>query len=115
MERYELERLALADFAKAQGNLFNVDWVYGYVGDDSHDVRCDPPAVVRIDPTGQDSILHWCDEWLDPYWDVTILDSVGQPLENGTLAGLRSTWIHGPSYNLKTGERDAAGLTEVIL
>jgi hypothetical protein len=63
----------------------------------------DPPVRVRVLPTDRASLLHENDGYIDPYWNVEVLDPVyvGERL----LKGLRSTWIYGKSV-LVMGKRD---------
>lgn len=97
--REQLEQRALAAFREYEGRLVEVGYLCGYnQHDDSEDVACDPPIIVRIDRTNEQSVLHWNDEWLDPYWDVTVV--------RGDARGLRSCWIDGPSVNAITGETE---------
>jgi len=90
-----LEREALEFYRAHRGRLLEVTWVSGYNDrDDSEDLMTDP-IIVRVDRTNEHDILHWSDEWLDPYWDVTLV--------RGDVRGLRSLWIDGPSVNALTG------------
>lgn len=93
-ERADLEARAQADFLEAVGTVIEVSWVYGYNDrDDSVEVRCTPPAKVRVLPTPDEDLQHWVDGHLDPYWNV-------EPAEpDERLDGLRSLWTFGPSYN----------------
>ena len=88
-DRAPLEEVALTEYNEQLGKLLEVNYICGYTGNDSGDWMCDPPIIVRLDATDRSSILHWNDEWLDPYWDVTLI--------SGTLPveGIRSLWIDG--------------------
>jgi hypothetical protein len=107
------EELALAEYREHAGKLLEVDYLCGYdEHDDSVDAEC--RAIVRVDQNQQphSGILHWNDEWLDQYWDVTVIRMLQPPTcgvsINGEKRGVRlnSTWIYGPSHNVLTGERD---------
>ena len=101
MSRYKvdpsLEARALADYARHLGKVVEVGFVSGYHGDDSVEIL--GPFLVKVTKTSQGDILHWNDEWLDPYWNVT---PVGKYPE---LNGVRSFWANGPSYST-SGEVD---------
>lgn len=94
----EAETKALERYRSLVGKVVEIEWVQGYIGDDSGDFKCDPPAKVKIVETDKDSILHWNDEWLDPYYDVELVEP------HPKLAEARSLWIYGESYNLISGE-----------
>ncbi len=107
MNREQLEEKALADYRSHRGVVILASHLYGYNElDDSVELHLDPPMRCRVDRTPDDSILHWIDEWLDPYWYVTPLDK-----KDPILLGLRSFWTDGPSYNLHTGETDPPSWT----
>ena len=79
-----------ADFAAVLGRVIEVPWVYGYRGNDSIDLMCDPPARVRVLPTPEEDLDHQVDGWYDPYWNVAVLEPAD--------CDLRSCWVFGPSY-----------------
>lgn len=95
--RERLEDQALEDYERARGRIVEVPYLSGYSGDMSVDVR--GPFLVWVDKTTENEILHWNDEWLDPYWNVRPV----QPYEE--LKGLRSLWAFGKSYSLE-GKQD---------
>lgn len=97
-----LEALAQKDFDQHVGHVVLAYWIYGYSNDtdDAQDLRFDPPIHVLVTDAAPDEIRHWNDNHLDPLWNVTPLD------EHPNLKGLRSTWIHGISYDAKTGHRE---------
>jgi hypothetical protein len=93
----EAERRAIDDYKAVLGTIIEVADITGYnERDDSIDVY--GPFKVRVDTTDEPSVLHWNDEHLDPYWDVT---PVGEYAE---LAGMRSFWVHGHSYLAEEGK-----------
>lgn len=105
----ELEATALKEFADAQGKYFLVSSLCGYVGNDSVDLTCDPPILVKLTASSRkDDILHWNGDWLDPYWNVELITP-----RPAYLKEVRSTWIDGPSHNVHTRERDWPGITPV--
>ena len=107
VEPAALEALALAEHAAAVGRYFKVTWITGYRGDDQIDQYLDEPLLVRVTKTNEDSILHWNDEWLDPYWDVEIIGALPEDLKGG-----QSWWIDGPCHNRITGETETSSHRE---
>lgn len=103
--RANYEQLAMADYDYARGRFYRVRALTGYRGNDSHDIDCD--AVVYIDNTAEEAVLHSVDEWIDPYWDVTVVDGMPDP-------PLRSCWINGKSWNVKTGAVEEGDCVEEI-
>jgi len=104
----ELEARAISAFYATKGRVFRADFITGYNdNDDSVDIYPDPPALVRVIETARDSILRWQDDWLDPYWDVELVEPHPQ------LEGIRSLCVDGPSYNVKDGRVTPTRLVEV--
>jgi hypothetical protein len=99
------EARAIAECEAQQGLVILTSHLVGLVGDTDRqaDFRFDPPLPVRVLPVRfPDQLIRWNGEWLDPLWNVEVvqLDHPGLPPE-----GLRSCWVYGPSYNFRTGER----------
>lgn len=90
------EARAREDFTRHLGRELLVPVVYGYAGDDS--VECFPAQAqalrVRVTDTDDRDLTHWNDDYLDPYWNVDVLS------QDPSVDGVRSFWIHGPSYCL---------------
>jgi len=85
----EASFLARLDYALHLGTEFEVGYVSGFFNDvDTGDFE--GPWRVHLDHTADGDLMHRNDEYLDPYWDVTVLE----PLD------ARSTWCHGPSYRV---------------
>ena len=103
INRAQAERFAQDDYQTALGTVIEAPCVYGYREEDSVDIQCDPPARVRVIATPPDDLAHWCDDWLDPYWNVELAEP------DSRLDGVRSLWVFAPSYNVKTGERYTGG------
>ena len=94
----KFDAIALEEYRQSIGKLFRCGYLCGYNGHDSDDVACD--VIVRVAYTDLQSIIHWNNEWLDPYWDVELVHVIsGKPPEG-------SYWIDGPSHNMLTGTRD---------
>ncbi len=93
----DAERLARQAHAGAVGTIIRVGYVMGYQDDGSHEFYA--PAgetiAVRVMPTDDQSLTHWNDEFLDPYWDVELVDR-----PEFIPAGADNFWIDGPSFRL---------------
>jgi hypothetical protein len=87
-----MEADAIREFESVKGRIILVPMLCGYIGNDSVEIHCAPPAEVRVLPTHRSAILHWNDEHLDPYWDVQLV----KPLR--ALADLRSIWFDATTY-----------------
>lgn len=85
------------------GRLFRVDYLCGYLDNDSCDRECD--AIVKIMPTSEADRNHVNGDWVDPYWDVKLIAG------DEKSRTLRSIWIDGPSVNIYTGELQWEGVT----
>jgi hypothetical protein len=79
------------------GQVVLVNCIGGYgPDDDSHEIFLSPPAKVLIEKTNPVALFRWQDDWLDPYYDVTLAEPHPQ------LEGMRSFWICGTSINGNT-------------
>jgi len=87
-----------ADFRAVVGKTFLAATVYGYRGDNGVGIQCDPPCVVRVVDTDEDSLRRWDNGWCDPYWNVELL----APHE--ALTEVCSLRVRGTSYNVETQE-----------
>lgn len=95
MERYELEQLAIEDYQAALGTVITVSTISGYNDKDDCLAVDGIPFEVRVCATPESDIRHWCDEFLDPYWNV-------EPVkEYPELANMRSFWTYGKTYLLE--------------
>ena len=86
------EKLVHEEYGRLAGKVLRVRCVHGYIKetDDSDDFYGD--FLVHVDSTDNDSLEHWNDGCLDPYYDVSVL--------SGPRTDIRSTWIDGTSYSL---------------
>ena len=96
MTEEELEKWAFEDYAEVLGKPILVSELTGYVGDNNVDFNLDPPAKVRVVSTSADSIRHWNDDWLDPYWELELLE----PHPQLARFSARSLYMFGDSYSL---------------
>ena len=85
---------AIADYKRALGKTFAVSEVDGYEDSDSTTVQGD--IVVKVLKTSEDDVCHGDDEYIDPYWNVEVLSGPPRAL------ALRSTWVYGPTYKVKS-------------
>ena len=104
----EAEAVIRDEFAQVMGRVILVKDLEGYVGDaESQSLTLTTPVAVRV--TGpskpQDGLYHYVDEWLDPYWDIKVLEPHPEIPE-----GFRSSYMYGHSINTDNGERAMADL-----
>lgn len=92
--RAEIEAWAFGDYEEVLGKTIFVTFVTGYVGNDTVDFSLKKPAKVKVVKTSRESILHWNGEWLDPYWELELVEPHPE-LKEG-----RSFWMFGDSYSL---------------
>lgn len=101
-----LEALAMEDYEKVRGKKVRVNHLLGYTNRDfSEEIYGD--FLVRVDETPRQDVLRWMADWLDPIYNVTVLEANGLPLE-GT-GPLRSCWIDGRSYRRGLGHETQPG------
>lgn len=116
MTKEEAEQKVLEDYRAVSGKVILVRDLTAFIGDtcDQRDFCFDPPIAVRvekrmdIDPRSS-GLLRWADkDWIDPYWDIEIVDTdrIDIPPE-----GLRGCYMFGTSYNIKTGECESTDWT----
>src|SRR3972149_2024944 len=91
-----------ADYGRIKGRPILVSELTGYRDDHSIDFGLEPPALVMVAHTSDGDLSHQVDQWLDPYWNLTLLEPHPQ------LKGVESLWMFGTSYNLETGEAQHA-------
>jgi len=102
----EIAQQVIEDYKAVAGKVVLLSEVQCYDDSESlvEDVVLDPPVVARIDqyPTTDNSdLLHWNDEWLDPYLDVSILEP------HPALANLRPSWTFGTCRSTKGEVQEA--------
>jgi len=106
----EATELARADYAKALGTIIEVGELYGYVGDDSAEWWFDPPIRVLVTKTDDDTVTRTCDEFVDPIYEVELIEPLLKPEHRRDGAGetrkalppdARSFWVYGKSYEFE--------------
>ena len=102
----QAEALIVAEFAKVSGRVIYVDDLTGYINDsDQIDLRLKIPVAVRVTgPKDEGGLFHYVGEWLDPYWDIEIVDANHPEIPEG----FRSSYMYGHSVNTETGVRSMA-------
>jgi hypothetical protein len=102
---------ARADYASAVGTIIEVPTLYGYSGEDSCEWHFDEPIRVLVLPTSEGDITRMQDNFIDPYWNVEVVESILKPeaqrfIWNGEPrplpADARSFWVDGLSYEFNT-------------
>lgn len=95
--RLVLEELAWNEYLRLAGKVVLVTTLYGNDEGRSYEMRFDAPIRVRISPsTHPEDIERWTDsEYLDPAWDVTLVDT-----HVSEAAALTWPWIYGTSRSL---------------
>lgn len=99
MNLQEAIAAARADYAKAVGTIIEVPYLMGYLDDGSHEWY--GPVWVRILQTDDASVTHINDDFVDPYWDVELVEPALKPecrRDSHIPADARSFWIDGPSH-----------------
>ena len=94
----QADRTALALFDEVRGRIALVTHLMGYIGDDSRDfytTEDNPFRVLIREDTREDDVLHQVDEFIDPYWDVELLNKHPE-----VPSDARSFWVFGPSIKI---------------
>lgn len=101
----EAETLADSDHASVVGRRLKVKSVYAYWDAGEGDITAPEGRhfLVRITKTERSAIHHWNDDFIDPYWDVVILE--GHDL---LPVGSRNPWIDGRSWEVAKPEKARA-------
>src|SRR5271166_1465787 len=93
---------ARQDYAAHLGKLLRVEVIFGYRADDnSHEIHLRTPALVRVTETPDSDVARICDDCVDPYWNVEVVEP-GPDVPSD----LRSAWLCPWSYRLADGERE---------
>ncbi len=93
MTRADACAKARADFEAALGTILRPDFVGGFEGEDSTDASPNGTAALRVVATPQEDLEHTVDDWLDPYWNLELVED-----PEHLLTRMRSLWTYGPSY-----------------
>ncbi len=87
---------ARADYQNVLGTILRPDWLAGYEEHDSVDYHVKGQVAVRIVATKDEDVLHFVDDYLDPYWNIEIVNDPAGLTANG-----RNFWIFGTSYRVE--------------
>lgn len=98
----KLEQMALDRYQELLGKVVEVRWVQGYIDDHSDDFECNPPAKVKIVETTRTDILHWNGNYLDPMYDIELVEP------HPVLKDVTSLWLDAESYHPKSGRLGSA-------
>ena len=95
--RLVLEEFAWNEYLRFAGKVVLVTTLYGNDEGYSYEMRFDAPLRVRVSvSTHPEDIERWADsDYLDPAWDVTLIDT-----HIPEAAALTSPWIYGTSRSL---------------
>jgi hypothetical protein len=108
LNKRSLELQALADAAVYEGATIRVSMIDGYSGNDHEQLELQPPVLARVVKTPREDVLHWTDGFIDPYWDVELLeDHPDLPTD------FRNPWVYGISYGLE-GEIEPSSDWELV-
>lgn len=98
MNQEEAKAKVLADYEAMLGKEIFVSELTGYKDDAQEDFILNPPVKCRVTKTNRTDLLHDCDHWMDPYWNLELVEP------DPRLEGYTSLWMYGTSYNVTTGE-----------
>ena len=95
--RFVLEELAWHDYQSAAGKVVLVTTLCGNDGDYAYEMKFDAPLRVRVkEDTHPHDIERWIDgEYLEPAWDVTLIDK-----HVSEAAALENPWVYATSRAL---------------
>lgn len=103
-----IEAVAVQDYEHYLGKVVLVNAVSGYIGNSSTDIPLNPPAKVRVEATSLQVVKRWIDNWCDPIYEVSLVESHPQ------LHDVRSLWIYGPSRHLNGKQTEASDIVSVV-
>lgn len=84
------------DLEEHHDKILKASLVMGYRGNDSVEITCDPPAIVRVTQLDDGQFINWTThDFADPNWNVELV----QP--HPALEGVRSLWVDGISRSKK--------------
>jgi hypothetical protein len=93
-----IEKSCRRDLEEHHDKILRAKLVMGYRGNDSVEVTCDPPALVRVTQKDDGQFINWTThDFADPNWDVELVKP------HPALEGVRSLWVDGISRS-RTGE-----------
>ena len=91
----EAKQAARTEFQRYCGRLVKVDCVMGHIHDAQVELYAgiNEPFLVWVQPTDDANLTRTNEDYVDPYWDVEVVDPRGQN------PGL-DCFIDGPSYRV---------------
>jgi hypothetical protein len=93
---------ARSDFEAVRGKTLLVMVVGGFADSDHSDsveLYLATPAKCRVTGTAESNMIdHWNDEWLDPYWDLELIEP------HPELVGYHGFWTFGKNSYSLSGE-----------
>ena len=101
--RWSCELESTEEYYSLIDHVILTGYLSGYY-DDTDEEWCQqfvPPLAVRVLHTQEADRLNWHEEFLDPYWDVDVVDLSHPQLPP---VPVRGCWIDGTSYNGETGQ-----------
>jgi hypothetical protein len=114
MTEQEAIEKARADYASVVGTIIEVPSLCGYSGEDSCEWYYDEPIRVLVLPTADGDVTRTCDNFVDPYWNVEVIELALKPEAqrfawNGEPrplpADASSFWVDGLSYEFEKKKR----------
>lgn len=103
-----IEARAMRDYEQVLGKIVLVSAISGYFGNDSVDIPLPVPAKVRIDTTTESTVKRWCDDWCDPYWEVSLVEP------HPALIDVRSLWISGTCRHLDGKRTERSDVLSIV-
>ena len=101
MNQQEAIEAARADYAKVVGTIIEVTCLLGFSGNDSCEWYFDEPIQVLVVPTDDSDVTRDCYEFIDPYWDVHLVNDMLRAdfkRDLGLPADAGSFCVDGTSY-----------------
>ena len=101
MTKDQLKKWALADYEEVLGKEIFVSEFTAYINNDSIDFNVSPPVKAKVVKTPELDIIHLNSEWLDPYWNIEILEIPPAVwAKHPELEKITSAYMFGDSYSI---------------
>lgn len=108
----DLEQAVLSDYDALKGKVVRpTGLVICFAGDDSLEVYPERVLLRIVGPDKPtDGIIRWMDdEWIDPVYDVALVDDPAGEIPEGAHV----SYIHGRSYSAHTGPSTPPAFEEI--